>query len=77
MRIFEELEMEFFAPMDELPNKNEKVVIILKPGIHHNPFRYTTFTEFATVPPKFVEQEKYGSRFTIGQVRCWGRLIKQ
>lgn len=81
MRIFEDVEMEFFDPMNELPKEHEKVLVILKkgatPGRSLDPLRYATFTKYATVPPKFVEYEKYGNKFIIKQVRCWGRLTKE
>ena len=76
MRVFEELEMEFFEPMDELPMLGEKVLVILKTGVSPNILRYCNFITYNTVPPKFEEPEKYGRKFTIGQVRCWGRLKK-
>jgi len=71
IRVFEELEMEFFDPKDELPASHERVMI------GSPEFKYVTLVKYATVPPKFVEFEKYPLRFTINQVRCWGRLKKK
>ena len=86
MNIFEDLEMEFFDPRDEEPKSGEEVIIILKDKVpnvyyrsHPSGLIQCIFRKYKSVPAKFERYEcPRTSKFTIGQVRCWGRLkIKQ
>lgn len=76
MRIFEELEMEFFNPLDQMPKDREKVMIVLNKGQYHDyELRYCRVHEYSSVPTRFLDLTE-NTRYTIGQVRCWGRLKK-
>lgn len=82
MRIFEDIEMEFFDPMDVEPANNETVIIFLKENVPRLQLNLDglvqcRFIKYKTVPPKFENVAGYSyKKFTMQQVQCWGRIKK-
>lgn len=80
MRVFNDIEMEFFDPIDEEPKPGEAVLIFLKQNVRRrqlnaNGLIQCRFYKYKTVPPKFehIAGARYG-KYIIGDIECWGRL---
>jgi len=82
MRVFENIEIEFFDPQDQVPNSRETVIIILKTGVSRrqmnvNGLIQCRFYQYKTVKSKFEHIAGVGyGKYLLSEVKCWGRLVK-
>jgi hypothetical protein len=90
MKVFEDVEIEFFDMADARlrPNDEEEVVLILKDGSKSQRpcygrrnlptgqrLAFATYKVYSSVPCKFVDRTGYlTSTYKLEDIICWGRL---
>ena len=87
MKVFEDVDIEFFDMKTDKPNNREEVVIVLKTedskkyyGLPSFPstkkaVTFALYKSYKSVPSKFTDRTGYIVRnYKEDEVVCWGRL---